>query len=210
MKETGNDFMIFSLLSQTLKVVKLAYKSIFRLSIFSLILPGAFLGLYLRVNSHSAVSTIRDLTNQMIQGSRSKDYFAILYSTKPFFFLALLGGIIFFVLFVTAYIATTFVALEKLGYYKIKYNSLKELFWVSFKRAFPKAYIIIAVSLFIGNDFGFMRVFGLFLLVGTILMLVDGKGSFSSLWHAITLKYASGEVGLRIRVFLSISCVVAI
>ena len=76
--------MIFSLLSQTLKVVKLAYKSIFRLSIFSLILPGAFLGLYLRANSHSAVSTIRDLTNQMIEGSRGR-LFRHLKLNKTFF-----------------------------------------------------------------------------------------------------------------------------
>ena len=66
------------------------------------------------------------------------------------------------------------------------------------------------VALYIGGQFGLLRVFGVLLLMGINLMIVEKKGAFASLWQALTFRYASYELGLRLRVFGSIAVVVVI
>ena len=208
MKDIRNDFMLFSLLSQTLELMKLGFKSLFRLSFFALFLPGFILGVYFRAESHSVVEGIKELTDKMGEGQVTIDLTALLGEAQAFILLYALAALIFIALFVTVYVASTYVALANLNYYQLEYQGFKQLFFKSLKVSFPRIWVIMAVALFIGAPFGLMRVFGILLLVSVNIMLVEKKGVFSSLWQSLTFKYASVQLWLRLKVFASLAFLV--
>ncbi len=202
--------MLFSVLSQTLELMKTGAKPLLRLSFFVLMIPSLLFGVYFRVSSHSVVTALRELTTKMAENERAVDYTALLELVQPFLLIYFPIALLFLALFVAMYVASTLLALENLKYYKIKYSGLRELFLKSLKLSFPKAYIILFVAFFVGGQFGLMQIFGMLLLMSLNLMLVERKGAFSSLWQSLTFKYASLQLGLRFRVFASIGVVVVV
>ena len=59
-----------------------------------------------------------------------------------------------------------------------------------------------------GVQVGLLRIFALLLLVGVPLILIEKKGFFSSLWHALTLRYVSMQGGKRLTIFFTATSIV--
>ena len=129
MKEIKNDFMLFSVLSQTFEQLKIGLKPLLRLSLITLMLPGFVLGVFFRSYSHDVVTSIRELTDKMAAGSVATDYLALLEIARGFITLYLPLALLFIALLIAMYIVSTLLAFENLDYYKVEHNNLKELFF---------------------------------------------------------------------------------